>query len=307
MDNRQKKLIRVSWVSIVGNAFLSLLKVFAGIVSGSLSVIADGVDSATDVLTSIITLVTARIIAKPPNAKYPYGYAKAENIATKIVSFIILFAGFQLAINTIGKLVNGTEREMPTLLGIYALIVSIVVKLGLAIYNISVGKKTNSSMLMANGRNMQNDIILSVSVLTGLLFTFWLKMPLVDSIVALLVSFWIIKVGFSIFIESNVDLMDGQLSTEIYRQIFDIIDSVEGVYNPHRVRVRKFGHRIIIAADIEIDGHTTLYMAHEKAHEVEKIIRENIPDVFEVFTHLEPVGDNTKEKKLGVSRNTFNQ
>lgn len=305
MQSREKELIKVSWISILGNAFLSVLKIVVGFISGSLAVIADGVDSASDVFTSMITLITARIISRPPDAKYPYGYAKAETIATKVLSFVIFFAGAQLAINTTQNLIGGVEHELPSPLAFYVIIVSIIGKLFLARLNISTGKKTHSSMLKANGQNMQNDIVISVSVLVGLVFTFMLNLPVLDTVFALLVSIWIMKVGFSIFMRSNVELMDGHDSTEIYNKIFAIIDSVEGVHNPHRVRVRTIGYKLMIGADIEIDGHQSLAQAHKKANEVEEAIKANIPDVFEVFTHLEPKGDKTTEKRVGVSRTSF--
>ncbi|NBC81976.1 MAG: cation diffusion facilitator family transporter [Bacteroidetes bacterium] len=305
MQSREQQLIKVSWISILGNAFLSALKIVIGFISGSLAVIADGVDSASDVLTSVITLITARIISRPPNVRYPYGYAKAESIATKALSFIILFAGAQLAINTTHNLIEGVEREIPSPMAFYVIIISIIGKLFLARLNVSAGKKTNSSMLIANGQNMQNDIIISFSVLVGLIFIYVLEMPVLDSVSALLVSLWIIKVGFSIFMKSNIELMDGHDSVEIYNKIFRIIDSVEGVHNPHRVRVRKIGYKLMIAADIEIDGNQSLLDAHEKAHKVEDAIKNNIPDVFEVFTHLEPRGDQKTEKNVGISRDSI--
>ena len=171
LNQKQQAIKKASWVSIIGNAILSLLKIILGLISGSLAVIADGIDSASDIVTSIITLITARILSKPPNKKFPYGYEKADTIASKALSFIIFFAGAQLAISTFSNLIENEARSMPSELAIYVTVISIIGKLGLALYQFKVGKKVNSSMLVANARNMQNDVIISLSVLVGLIFS----------------------------------------------------------------------------------------------------------------------------------------
>ncbi len=119
MDERSKIIIRASWVGVAGNSILSVLKIIIGLLSGSLAVLADGIDSASDIVTSLITLFTARILSRPPDTKYPYGYSKADTIATKALSFIILFAGAQLAITTINGWINGNEKELPGYLAFY--------------------------------------------------------------------------------------------------------------------------------------------------------------------------------------------
>src|SRR5512145_954308 len=134
MAQREQEIKRASWVGIFGNAFLSVLKVSAGFISGSLAVVADGIDSSSDIITSIITLITARILTRPPNAKYPYGYDKADTIATKLLSFIIFFAGAQLLITTVRKLIEGGNTEIPSRLAIFITLVSIIGKLLLSVH-----------------------------------------------------------------------------------------------------------------------------------------------------------------------------
>jgi cation diffusion facilitator family transporter len=112
MNINIQNIKRASWVAVIGNIFLSVLKIITGIIAGSLAVLADGIDSASDIVTSLITLFAARIMRKPPSPEYPYGYLKADTIATKALSFVILFAGFQLAISTIYGFIEGKEREL---------------------------------------------------------------------------------------------------------------------------------------------------------------------------------------------------
>ena len=292
---------------MIGNALLAVVKVVAGIISGSLAVLADGIDSMSDIITSLITLIAARILSKPPDIRFPYGYGKADTIATKGLSFIILFAGIQLTITTIRKLIQGTATELPAKLAIVVTVISIIGKLLLAWHQKRIGKKTSSSMLTANGRNMQNDVLISVSVLTGLFFTYVLKMPVIDPIAALLVSIWIIKVGFEIFMQSNVDLMDGTDDCSIYNEVFAAIEHVEGAHNPHRVRARKIGDKIMVSIDLEVDGGLSLQQAHDIAHKVEASIKSRIDNIFDVAIHVEPLGDKTAEKKFGLSKDSLSQ
>ncbi|MCD4773326.1 MAG: cation diffusion facilitator family transporter [Bacteroidales bacterium] len=301
MKTRESKIKTASWVGIYGNAVLSIAKITVGIIAGSLAVVADGIDSASDILTSIITLITAYIITKPPDIKHPYGYQRADTIATKALSFVIFFAGAQLGISTIMNLIEGEIREMPSFIAIYVTLVSIVGKLLLARYQFRIGKITESQMLIANGRNTQNDVIISLSVLLGLSFTFIFKLPVLDTITALAVSIWIMYVAFKIFMQTNIELMDGIEDTSIYNDVFKAVDQVKDAHNPHKVRIRKISNNFIIELDIEIDGSINLKEAHKISHEVEKSIKKSIPNVYEVLIHTEPCGDMDKNEKFGIS------
>jgi len=301
MKTRGSKIKTASWVGIYGNAILSIAKISVGIIAGSLAVVADGIDSAIDILTSIITLIAAYFITKPPDIKHPYGYQRADTIATKALSFIIFFAGAQLAISTVMNLIEGEIREIPSVIAIYVTLISIVGKLLLAVYQFKIGKITKSQMLIANGKNMQNDVIISISVLLGLTFTFVFKLPVLDTITALVVSIWIMYVAFKIFMQTNIELMDGIENTSIYKDVFKAVEQVKNAHNPHKVRIRKLSNNYIIELDIEIDGSKNLNEAHKIGHEVEKNIRKNIKNVYEVLIHTEPRGNIDKDEKFGIS------
>jgi cation diffusion facilitator family transporter len=300
-----ENIIRASWVAVVGNIFLSFLKIIAGIISGSLAVLADGIDSASDIVTSLITLFTARIMRRPPSPEYPYGYLKADTVATKALAFVILFAGAQLAISTIHGFIEGNERKLPSMLAIYVTLVSIAGKILLSLHQFQKGKQTNSEMLKANARNMQNDVLISMAVLIGLFFTFILKMPILDSVTAFTVSIWIIKVGIQIFMQTNRDLMDGISDKGLYQKVFSAVDKVEGASNPHRLRIRKIGNYLMIAFDIEVDGTINASEAHNIACNVEKAIRFEIDNIFDIMIHIEPVGGCEEEEKYGVRKSDF--
>jgi cation diffusion facilitator family transporter len=305
MENREKLIVKASWVSIGGNALLSVLKIVIGLIAGSLAVVADGIDSAGDIVASVITLFTAYVVSRPPNIKYAYGYERADSIASKVLAFIIFFAGAQLAISTIHRLSEGASVEIPSILAIYVTVASIIGKLLLAWYQSRVGKKTGSLMLQATARNMLNDVIISLAVLIGLFFTFTLKMPVFDTITALLVSVWIMYVAYRIFLTSSLELMDGVEDASVYDRIFTAISKVEGASNPHRARIRKIGHRYVVAVDVEVDGDIPVRQAHHIAHQVEEQIRVELVDVYDVMVHTEPVGDDATEEKFGISQDNL--
>jgi divalent metal cation (Fe/Co/Zn/Cd) transporter len=126
-------------------------------------------------------------------------------------------------------------------------------------------------------------------------------MPILDSVTALIVSVWILKVGFQIFMQTNRDLMDANTEPELYQKVFNAVDRVEGTHNPHRLRIRKIGNYFMIVFDLEIEEFLTIRQSHEICMEVEKSIRKDINNVFDIMIHLEPLGFHHKEKLYGVS------
>lgn len=303
MNNRSNIIIQASWISVVGNAFLAFIKITLGMISGSIAVVADGIDSATDIATSFITLFTARLLSKPPNVRFPYGYEKADTVATKALSFIIFFAGAQLLISTVTRIITGQVSEMPTKLAFYVTIISVIGKLSMSIYLKYIGKNTNSSMLFANSRNMQNDVLISTGVLIGLFFTFIFELPIIDSLTALLVSFWIIKVAVQIFFQANTELMDGMKDPVLYCELFKAVKEVQGAHNPHRVRLRKIGSQIMISMDVEVDPFITVHEAHNIAIKIEESIKMNVPNVYDIVVHIEPKGNEEDNEKFGLTEN----
>ena len=302
---RNRELKRASWIGIIGNSLLAVIKILAGFISGSLAVIGDGIDSLSDILTYFITLFTTRVISKPPDKKYPYGYRKAETISTKVLSFIIFFAGAQLLISSADRLISGAEREMPSVIAIYVTILSIIGKVILAAWQFKIGKRTDSSMIIANAKNMRNDILISGSVLVGLIFTFILEMPVLDVITAIFVSLWIIKVAFNIFRETNMELMDGMKDTAMYFKVFKEVDKIKEAHNPHRLRIRKLADVYLIAMDIEVDSGYTVAEAHKIAQKVENQIKQNILNVYDVLIHIEPYGNVEEDEAFGISKHNI--
>ena len=302
MIDRKKILLRTSWISVIGNAALSLMKVIAGIISGSMAVLSDGLDSASDVVTSVIILFTSSFISRPPNSKYVYGREKAENIASTILSFVIFFMGCQIVVAAVKQVLSEEVRELPSTLAIWVTVVSIAGKLLLSWYQFHQGKRADSSMLKANAINMRNDVIISGGVLVGLVCTFVLNIPILDPIIAGLIGFYIIYTAIGIFRDANVALMDGINDTSIYNKIIDAAESVPGAFNPHRVRSSQVGNRYNVVLDIEVEGQLSLTEAHRIAQEVEDRIKGLVDNIYDIVVHVEPKGSTHCEEKYGISK-----
>jgi cation diffusion facilitator family transporter len=155
---------------------------------------------------------------------------------------------------------------------------------------------------MANAKNMRNDVLISVSVLLGLFFTFTLGMPVLDSVTGLIVSLFIIRTSVGIFIESNVELMDGVKDVSVYNKIFEAVERVPGASRPHRVRSRMIGNLYMIDLDVEADGNITLDAAHSIADAVEHSIKESVENVYDIVVHVEPKGCHHSAEKFGLNR-----
>ena len=302
MVDRKKILLRTSWISVLGNAALSILKVIAGIISGSMAVLSDGLDSVSDVVTSLIILFTSSFISRPPNSKYVYGREKAENIASTILSFVIFFMGCQIVVVALGQILSEKTRELPSMLAVWVTIVSIIGKLLLSWYQFYQGKRAASSMLKANAINMRNDVIISGGVLAGLTCTFILNIPILDPIIAGLIGFYIICTAIGIFRDANVVLMDGINDTSIYNKIIEAAESVQGAFNPHRIRSSQVGNLYNIVLDIEVEGQLSLIESHRIAQEVEDRIKGCIDNIYDIVIHVEPKDGTHCAEKYGINR-----
>ncbi len=277
-------------IALAGNLALAIAKITVGGATGSLAVIGDGIDSSTDVLIAIMSLAIGFYMNRPSDKEHPWGHGRSETLGTMVLSFIILFAGTQLFGSALSQIRNPSDLVLPSPLALAITLVSIAGKAGLAASQYILGKKSGSAMILANAKNMTNDIIISVSVFAGLGLSLLLRNPILDSVTALAVSLWVMKSGITIFREQNMELMDGNADTGLYRDLFDAVRSVEGAGNPHRARIRKMAARWDIDLDIEVPGSLSVTRAHEIAQKVEYAIRCAIPDVYDIMVHIEPAG-----------------
>jgi len=155
-------------------------------------------------------------------------------------------------------------------------------------------------MLITNAVNMRNDIFISLSVLIGLIFSVVFSLPIIDKLLALFLGGFIMFEAFKIFLKTNIELMDGIDDTQLYCQLFEAVNLVEGAYNPHRVRARKIGSHYMVNLDIEVDPDLPVREAHKIAQEVEKSIKSNLKNIYDVMVHIEPMGNFERDEKFGI-------
>lgn len=307
-DDKRIKLIRTAGlISLIGNAVLAVVKLVLAFYSKSLAVMGDGIDSATDVLIALITIIISSIISKPSDEEHPWGHGRAETTATMCLAFVIFYAGAELVVSSVKQLISGNFSNSISQLAILAASISITGKIVLALIENSLGKKADSEMVKANAQNMKNDIILSAGVLIGLLASHFFKCPVLDPIIAMAVGLWVVKNAVQLFAQMNVELMDGNTDDTLYEKLFKAACSVKGVSNPHRARIRKIASRWDIDLDIEVNANLSVHSAHEICQKVETAIRKSIPDVYDIMVHVEPAGHSNHHatEQFGVSPETL--
>jgi cation diffusion facilitator family transporter len=296
IKNRASLIRWASVTALAGNLLLAALKIAEGISTGSLAVLGDGIDSSVDVLIAVMALVVARVISRPADQGHPWGHGRAETVATALLSFLLFFAGAQLILNSAADLLFGEPRDAPSKTAIIVTLVSIGGKLFLALIQYRFGRRADSAMLRANAKNMAADVLLSVGVLLGLSFSIGLGIGAIDSVTAVLVGLWVIKAAVGIFMEANMELMDGSRETESYRAVFDAVRSVEGAGNPHRTRMRRIAGLWDIDIDIEVAPEKTISEAHKIATQVEEAIKARVEGIYDIMVHVEPEGDHHHDK-----------
>jgi cation diffusion facilitator family transporter len=297
---RKARLIKTaSLIALGGNIFLAALKISAGLYAGSLAVLGDGIDSSVDVLIALMSLLVARIIARPADRSHPWGHGRAETVFTASLSCVLFFAGAQLIRNSAERLLAGEPLPVPDPAALVVTLVSVGGKLLLARSLRFLGDRADSAMLRANAKNMAADVIISLGVLAGLGVSLAAGIGAIDSVAAILVGFWVIRSAVGIFMEANAELMDGGSGTEPYRLVFEAVHAVPGAGNPHRTRMRRIAGFWDIDIDIEVDPKLTVEEAHVIATRVEEAIKDRVEGVYDIMVHVEPTGDSVHNRSEG--------
>ncbi len=295
-DGDKKSYVRTAAVvAVAGNAALAVLKILTGIFSGSSALLSDGLDSTSDVLIGAITLVVVRIMAKPADREHPWGHGRAETVATAFLSFALFFMGGQLVIGAVSKLFSGGQLGAPSFAAAVAAVISVAGKVLLARCQYVLGERAGSAMIKANAKNMASDAVVSLGVLVGLAISSATGSALADTVISGLIGIWIIKTAVGIFLEANLELMDGSVDTKPYHVIADAVNAVEGAGNPHRARVRRVAGFWDIDFDIDVNPDSTVSEAHDIALRVEAEIKKRLDNVFDIMIHIEPQGDDSDE------------
>lgn len=290
MNNKEKIIMKVSIVSILLNIILALIKLLIGFISSSIAMISDGIHSSSDVLSTIIVIIGAKISNREADETHPYGHERFECIATFILGMILIFVGFEIGLNVIKDLVLNVESIIDLESGKLALIVaiiSIISKEAMFWYSYSAGKKIDSSSLKADAWHHRSDAISSVGSFIGILGAL-LGFPKIEKIASIIICLIILKTGYDIVKDAIKELIDEACDEETENQIKEIVLNEDGVINIDSLKTRVFATRIYIDLEIGADKDKTLEESHIIAQNVHDKIESKITKVKHCMVHVNP-------------------
>ena len=284
-------------VGIVCNLFLCCAKLLAGLVAGSVSVMADGLNNLSDASSSIVTLLGFRLSAKPADKEHPYGHARIEYIAGLGVSVMILLIGFELAKSGVEKILSPTPTEFTAVTAL-ALVLSIAVKLWMAVFNRTVGKRIDSTTLIATAADSRNDVIATSAVLVAALIERFTNVVL-DGWMGLAVALFILYSGIGIMKDTLNPLLGEAPTEELSRYIAGKVLSYEGVLGTHDLMVHDYGPgRRFGSVHVEMDAAMDVMKSHEIIDTIERDFLEN--DNMHIIIHFDPIV--TGDEAVGTKR-----
>ena len=281
-----KEGLKVSFVTIIVNCILSLVKLLAGIFGRSSAMISDAVHSISDVVSTIIVIIGLKISNKESDSKHQYGHERFESVATIILAFLLFVTGFIIGIDGINSVIN-KDFQIPTYFALLSAILSIVVKEWMYWYTIKVAKKLNSSSLKADAWHHRSDAISSVGSLIGITFSM-LGLVYMDLIASIIIALFIIKVSIDIFIESINKMLDSSCDEETLEKIEKVVLKTKGVINIESLKTRMFGNKIYIDVEVNANKDISFLESHDIAHRVHDNVEKNIENVKHCMVHINP-------------------
>mgnify|MGYP006279492581 FL=1 len=286
MSERYKQGKKVSIISLVANILLAILKVIVGFVFSSKALIADGFHSISDVVSTVIILMSMRISKTPPDQDHPYGHGKAESIATIILGLILIITGVFLIKDAVISIINN-QIAVPGTLVLWVSALSILVKELLYRYTVKIGKEINSKGLIADAHHHRSDALSSVAALIGAAGA-RLGYPILDPVAGLVVSSLIIKVGVEILLDAIDDLMDAVPNPNKVNEIMSDVEDISEVITVGDIKLRSYGPYLYVDVDIVVNDELTVIEGHKIAVNVKEYIIENHDRVQEVMVHVDP-------------------
>ncbi len=288
-DEFQRTANRVSIVTITGNAILSMIKLFAGMLAHSGAMISDAVHSASDVFSTVIVMIGIRLAAKESDREHPYGHERLECVAAIILSMVLFITGLGIGREALKNIFGGDyERlQIPGIAALAAAVLSIVSKEAMYWYTRYYAKKIDSSALMADAWHHRSDALSSVGALIGIVGA-RLGYPVMDSVASLVIFGFIAKAAFDIFKDAVDKMVDHSCDEETERQIYDCVMENDHVLGIDLLQTRIFGNKIYVDVEIQVDGLYSLQEAHEIAELVHEKIEREFQKVKHIMVHVNP-------------------
>lgn len=290
---REKEIRRITLWGAVMNIVLTAGKIVAGIFGRSAAMVADGIHSLSDLLSDAVVLIFTHISSKGKDRDHSFGHGKFETLATLIVSIILVTVGGNLMSNGIRSIIgvfNGTEIPKPGYIALIAAAVSIASKEWLYHATVRVGKKTGSTVVIANAWHHRSDALSSIGSLIGIGGAIVLgdKWTVLDPLASCLISIAIIVVAVKMALPSLAELLETSLPEDIEQEIIRRASSVKGVNDIHDLKTRRNGISFIIDAHIVVNPEMSIVEAHDISTDVEEALRMKYGPETQLSIHVEP-------------------
>lgn len=284
--NRYKSGKIASILGILGNLFLLIIKCIVGIITNSQAMIADSINSASDIISSILTFIGNKIASKPRDEDHHLGHGKAEYIYSMLISILIILVAITVFKDSLVSLFNPSIFNF-SIWYIIVCIVTILVKLGLFLYTNKVAKGYNNLLILANSKDHRNDMIVTFfTLLSGILMYYGINF--VDSIVGIGISIFILITGIKIFIDSYDVLMDKAMNEDTKREVLAIIKKYPEVKKIQHFNATPVGYLYQISFTIFVDGNLSTFESHEIANKLEEEISA-LDDIYVTIIHVNPI------------------
>jgi len=285
--DKQQAAKRSTLVSVVVNIALTISQVFAGVVSGSQGLIADGIHSLTDLVADFVVLFANHHSGKDADDDHHYGHQRYETAASLFLGVSLLAVGVGMLWKAGEKIIDPAPAGQIQIMALYVALGSLLAKELLFRYMLAVAERVRSSMLVANAWHARSDAASSLVVSVGIVGALF-GYPILDSVGALVVGLMVAKTGWEFSSDALNDLMDRAVSTEEHQRIEEIIRSTQGVRGFHDLRTRKMGDMILVDVHIEVDASSSVQEGHDIALVARNQIMKELP-VLNVMTHIDPV------------------
>jgi cation diffusion facilitator family transporter len=283
-----KRGLRTTFIGIIVSFFLAAIKIFTGIIGNSYALIADGIESLTDIFTSSVVLTGLYFASKPADEDHPYGHGKAEPFAGVAVSFGIFIAAMVIVVQSVYEII--TPHHAPAPFTLIILVVIIIIKETLFRFVIKVGESVNSVAVKNDAWHHRSDAITSAAAFIGITIALigGEGYESADDFAALFASIIIIINAYRIFKPALYELLDTAPPAKLIQKVREVASNVENVIAIDKCFVRKMGFDYFVDIHVLVDANLPVHKGHEIAHKVKDELKKEDSNISDVLVHIEP-------------------
>ena len=289
VQDYEEVAMRVSKVSIIANAALTLFKLLAGVIAHSSAMVTDAIHSASDVFSTIVVMVGVKISSKASDKDHPYGHERLECVASIVLATVLAVTGLGIGYSAVGKIVGEdySQLAVPGMLALVAAVASIVIKEAMYQYTRIYARKIDSGALMADAWHHRSDALSSVGALIGIAGA-RIGFPIMDPIASLVICIFIEKAAYDIFVDAIDKMVDKACDDEVEELLKECALVQDGVLGVDLLHTRVFANKIYVDIEIRVDGDKKLREAHGIAEHVHDAIEQTFPKVKHIMVHVNP-------------------